>query len=379
MAVLFVPVDPETILSEIIADFETITGRTLEPSQPEYLFCSALAYRIVLERQRINAAGNSQLLEFSSAPVIDYLVQLVGVNRLPAQHAVCTLQFTLVAGHNTVTIPKGTRVISTDGQATFATTQDATVNADILVVNVPAECETAGDIGNDYAIGTITQIQDVQAYLSACQNIDITAGGSDEETDDQLRSRAFGAPSQFSVAGPRAAYKFFALSASPLILDVAVVSYAEDQNTPYGQINIYPLLANGEVANQALLDAIRDTLNDEKIRPLTDYIIVANPTRVEYSLNINITKLKGANTSLITSALSAKLLQYGKDKIKKLGLDIVNSEVEALCRIDGVYDVDVTIVPPSGMTLTGDNLVLKSNEFPFMTNFNVNVTATANG
>ena len=379
MAVLFVPVDSETILSEIIADFETITGRTLEPSQPEYLFCSALAYRIVLERQRINAAGNSQLLAYSTAPVIDYLVSLVGVTRLPAQYAVCTLQFTLVSGHNAVIIPKGTRVISTDGQATFATMQDATVNAGILVVNVPAKCEVAGNIGNDYAIGTIKQIQDVQAYLSACTNIEITNGGSNEETDEQLRVRAFAAPAQFSVAGPKNAYKFFALSASPLIIDVAVVSYSEDNSIPKGQVNIYPLLVNGQLANQALLDAIRDKLSDETIRPLSDSVVVSNPTKIEYSLNINITKLNSANSSLITSALNALILQFGKDKMNKLGLDIVNSEVEAICRINGVYDVDVVIVPPIGIDLTGDNLVLKSNEFPFMVNFNLNITAASNG
>jgi phage-related baseplate assembly protein len=378
MSVKFVETDSDTILSEILADFTTLTGRILEPSQPEYLLCSAMAYRVSIERQRMNTTGNSQLLEFSTAPILDYLLSLVGVTRLPAQYAVCTLQFTLIAGHGSVVIPQGTRVMSEDGQVVFATKTDTTVSADILVVNIDAECTSSGESGNKYEIGTIKEIQDVQAYLSSCINIDITSGGSDAETDEQLRTRGFSAPSQFSVAGPKDAYKFFALSASPLILDVAIVTYSEDTNCPRGQINIYPLLANGELANQALLDAIHETCSDDSIRPISDYIVVVNASKVEYSLTINIVKKTGSNNVEILALLNPLIIAFGKAKMLKLGLDIVNSEIEALCRVSGVYDVDVTIIPTTGI-LTGDNLVIKSSEFPFMANYSLNIISSNNG
>jgi hypothetical protein len=49
-----------------------------------------------------------------------------------------------------------------------------------------------------------------------------TANGTDDETDEELRERIRLAPSQFSVAGPTGAYKFFAKSAHPSIVDVSV-------------------------------------------------------------------------------------------------------------------------------------------------------------
>ena len=381
MAVQFASTDPPTILEEILSDFTTVTGRTLLPSQPEYLFCQSLAYRIVLEREQINATGNSQLLAFSSAPVLDYIVALLGVTRLPSAYAVTTLQFTLVAGHGPVVIPQNTRVISTDGLMVFATSSDVTVDANTLVVNVDAECQTAGAAGNGYAIGTIIQIQDVQAYLSACTNVSITAGGSDVETDNQLRSRAMNAPAQFSVAGPKNAYKYFALAVSSLIVDVAVVSYADDNTIPLGEVDIYPLLANGQLANQALIDEIQAALSDDSVRPLCDVVVVKTPTEVDYTVMVNITKYTNSQNTDILSLVNPLIIAYGATKVASLGLDIVNSEIEAMCRVAGVYDLQIVITPtaPAGRVLTGNNLVIASNEFAVLQNYSVNIIGTNNG
>jgi len=378
MSASFVPTDSDSILAEVLSDFTTTTGRTLLPGQPEYAFCASMAYRLVLERQRMNAVGNSQLLAFSTAPILDYLVQLVGIERLAPQYAVCTLHFTLVLGHGDVIIPSGTRVISTDGKVVFATKNDVSVLAGILVANVDAECMTSGLIGNDYAIGTISMIQDVQAYLSTASNIDITAGGSDEETDEQLRARAYKAPSAFSVAGSREAYKFFTFSASPLVIDVSVVSHSDNPVIPYGQVNIYPLLANGNVADGALTAVIQAALSDEKVRPLTDTVVVQTPVKVLYEVNVDIIKFTKASNSDILALVNPTLIAFGKAKMKIMGLDIVNSEIESICRVAGVYDLTVTIIP-TGKSLTGDNLVMDLNEFPYLNNFTVNITGANNG
>lgn len=374
----FVDDDPATILAEIIADFETLSGKTLLPSQPEYLLCSAMAYRVVLERNRQNATGKSQLVAFSTAPIIDYLAQLVGVTRIPAAQATCQLQFTLISGHGDLIIPFGTRVISTDGLAIFETLEDMPVASGVLTATVNAICQTAGGVGNNYAIGDINVIQDPQPYISSCQNIDITAGGSDEETDDQLRARIFIAPSQFSVAGPKKAYEFFTFSVSPLIVSVSVISMTEDITIPAGEVDIYPLLANGNMPDSTLIDLIQAALSDEKIRPLTDTPVVKAPTQVQFTVTVNITKYPTYANSAITTPVTSALNAFRQAKIEKMGLDIINSEIEALCRVEGVYDLEVIIVPV-GKSLTGDNLVLAANEFGYMSDFTINITGSNNG
>jgi hypothetical protein len=57
--------------------------------------------------------------------MLDYLGQLVGVTRLAATGASCTLQFTLAASQpNPFTIPAGTLIGTQDGQFIFATNAD---------------------------------------------------------------------------------------------------------------------------------------------------------------------------------------------------------------------------------------------------------------
>src|SRR5438128_11359102 len=89
--------DPNLILADMIAAFESAAGRTLQPAQVERLLINLYAYRESLVRNAIQYAGQQNLLAYASFPMIDYLGQLLGVSRLPAQAAVTTLQFTLPA------------------------------------------------------------------------------------------------------------------------------------------------------------------------------------------------------------------------------------------------------------------------------------------
>ena len=94
--------DPNLILSDMIAEFEAAAGRTLQPAQVERLLINLYAYRESLVRNAIQYAGQQNLLAFASFPMIDFLGQLLGVTRLPSQPALTTIQFTLV---NALTVP----------------------------------------------------------------------------------------------------------------------------------------------------------------------------------------------------------------------------------------------------------------------------------
>jgi uncharacterized phage protein gp47/JayE len=148
-AATFVDADAATILAAVLADFEALTGRTIEPSQPEYAIASCIAYRELLTMNRINAAGQALLVDYATAPTLDYLAALFNITRLPAAGAVCTLQFTIVTGHAQVTIPLGTRVASTDGEVIFTTDDDVVVPVGTDMVTMTATCSTTGIVGND--------------------------------------------------------------------------------------------------------------------------------------------------------------------------------------------------------------------------------------
>src|SRR5713226_3381941 len=141
--------DPNLILADMVAAFESAAGRTLQPAQVERLLINLYAYRESLVRNAIQYAGQQNLLAYSIFPMIDYLGQLLGVARLGAEGAVTTLQFTLQNALTLpFTIPAGTQAGTADGEFVFATNADLIVAAATTVASVTATCTTAGPNAN---------------------------------------------------------------------------------------------------------------------------------------------------------------------------------------------------------------------------------------
>jgi phage-related baseplate assembly protein len=264
-----------------------------------------------------------------------------------------------------VLIPAGNRVKSADGILIFQTLYDVNVPVGTNTITVAAECLTAGDAGNGRAIGSINIILDPVAYVSAATNTDLTAGGTKEESDDELRERISLASATFSVAGPRDAYKFFAKGAHPDIVDVAVVSL-----TP-GIVSVYPLMNGGVVPTTPILNLVSDALNDTKVRPLCDTVVVNAPTVVNYSINVSLIIRKGANSAEVISEVTAALNAFKTERINTLGLDIVREQLIALCMLPGkVYKP--TLSSPSS------DIVATEYQYTNCTGITVTVSSIAN-
>ena len=373
--------DANQELIDTVAIWESFAGKKLVKGQPDYLICANLAYQKFLFIQRVNSAFCNMLIDFAITPALDYIVALLGVVRSPAKPATCTLNFILIDGHGALTISAGTRVSSSDGISIFELDQDLTVSVGINSATGSATCQTDGILGNGYEIGSINLIMDVQPYISSCSNQDITANGSEAETDDELRLRAKLAPSTFSTAGPRDAYTYFAKSVSSLISDVSVVTAQDDPSVSAGEVQIYTLLENGIASDVNLNAQISAVVSSEKIRPLTDTVNVYSPIAVHFNVLVNITKLETSpilSSDLIASVTSI-LENYRRAKYSKLGIDVIASEIESICRIDGVYDLAITITPPMGRDLIGRNLVILLSEYAYLDTINVIITGSNNG
>ncbi|WP_176205065.1 baseplate J/gp47 family protein, partial [Salmonella enterica] len=120
----FIDRDPAQITSEMIAQYEEASGKKLYPAQAERLLIDLFAYRENLVRIAIQEAAKQNLVAYSRAPMLDYLGELVGVHRLPAQAAKTTLQFSVTqAAKSNQVIPQGTRASASDS-VMFATDED---------------------------------------------------------------------------------------------------------------------------------------------------------------------------------------------------------------------------------------------------------------
>jgi phage-related baseplate assembly protein len=367
----FVTVDPDAEVANLKAKYEALTGKILQPGQVEMLIINAIAYRLSLVMNQINEAANGMLVAFAASEALDKLGELVGVIRLPSAPASCVMRFQLVAGHGALSIPAGIRVQSTDGQAIFKTTETVNVVPADDTVDIAAECTNNGKAANGYDVGDISVILDPQPYVSTAQNIDASANGTDDETDEELRDRIRLAPSQFSVAGPDDAYKFWAKSAHPNIVDVSVTIGHDpitDDIIP-GQVDIFPLMADGGLPSAAIIDAIQASCSSDKRRPLTDTVLVKAPTVVDYAIAVELTLLTSAVQADTTAQVQSNLEAYRDARKDRLGIDVVRSQISAEASIKNqVYKVNV--VSPS------NDIALDERQYGNCTGITVTVVGT---
>jgi len=348
--------DPNLLLADMIAAFESAAGRALQPAQVERLLINLYAYRESLVRDAIQYAAQQNLLAFASFPMIDYLGALLGVTRLGLVAATTVLQFTLAGPINVAyTIAAGTAVGTADGQLAFTTDSELVIPAGATTGSVNATASIGGTIGNGYLPGQINVQLNPSAQIAAVANTTVSAGGSAPETDDHYRVRIQAAPNRFSVAGPSAAYRFFALSADASIVDVQVLSPVPGTVNVYvltGPIAVQPADAPNPagVAGDALLDRVRAILSADDVRPLTDTVNVYPAVEVDYQIAATVTLYADADPAATMAAANAAAVQFAVNQAKRIGRDIVASQIVSALSVPGVYQVAVTApVPGQGV------------------------------
>lgn len=348
--------DPNLVLADMIAAFESASGRTLQPAQVERLLIDLYAYRESLVRNAVQYAAEQNLLAFAIFPMIDYLGGLVGVTRLQAQSATTTIEFTLATPLTIdYTVAAGTQVGSSDGQIIFATNADVSISAGVTGATVNATATVAGVGGNGFLPGQINVLLNPSGLLSEATNTSTSSGGSAPETDDHLRSRIQAAPNQFSSAGPAGAYRFFALGVDPSIIDVQVVSPAPGTVNVYvltGPVTVQPAATPNAIgiAGPALLNGVQAALNSDTVRPLTDSVVASAVSEVDYQISAVLTLYSDADPNLTMGAAATAVQQLAIEIASKIQRDIVPSQIIAALSVAGVYEV--TLNSPAYTQLT---------------------------
>lgn len=313
----FIETDAERVQDEIFAAYKAFTGRSLAEGDPIRLFLLSIAAIIVQQRVAINYAGQQNLLTYAQGNFLDALGLFVGVTRLPETAATATFTFTLArALGSAYIIPAGFQI--TNGDVTFATDEAVEIRVGDLTATTRATCLEAGTIGNGYAPSSIDTIVTPVSFLASAINSTETTGGSDKEDDASLAERIRLAPNGFSTAGPRKAYEYHTKSVNPSIIDVAVWTPSP------GTVFVHPLLKDGIEETEDLLSQIREHLNADEIRPLTDSVVVEWPGKHNYSIVVEyyINEADRANAATIRSRVDAAVEEYRVWQSGKIGRDL---------------------------------------------------------
>lgn len=338
----FVDASPEAVQSAMFSAYTAITGRTLAPGDPIRLFILTIAEIIIQQRAAINYAGRQNLLSYAQGEYLDALGLYLAVERLPAAHAITTIRFTLSAAlEESYVIPAGFEV--TNGVVTFATDEELVISPGDTAATVGATCTEAGEAGNGYLPGQLTTIVEPMAFLETAENVSLTAGGSDVESDADFAERIRLAPNSFSVAGPVKAYIYHTLSVNPGIVDVSVLS-----PTP-GVVNVLPLMEGGELPTEDLREEILEHLSADDIRPLTDDVRVLSPETESYTIRVDywISRENAAKSASIQADVAAAVEKYRIWQQSRIGRDITPGQLIANVINAGAARIDSSTFSPA--------------------------------
>ena len=335
----FISTDIQQIINDLVAAYEADTGKSTTPGQNERLILNEIAYREFLIRTQMQAGCVANLVDFAIAPNLDYLAALVGVTRLPAEFAVTTIRFNLTSYHADGTIPSGIRVSTNDGKCIFSTSGNTNFLSTDTYVDCAAICNIEGTPGNGYIINSMQKLIDTLVFVSSLYNTTESAGGVDQETDEQLRIRIKIAPESFSCAGSRGSYEFWARTASALIVDVYIPPTTNDTA---GTVIIYPLISGGIATPTEILNAVAAICSDESVRPLCDTVTVESPTPVGYSFSASILIKSGAVWTTVHDKVIAALEAACLITSQKIGATVYKNQMIATI-MEADYNVlDVT-------------------------------------
>lgn len=343
----FLETDTETIESNMIALYEYMrqkeqkpgeTPYKVYPASPERLFIAWVAAIIVQQRILINETAKKNVPRYAEGEYLDSLAELFkDLERLPASPASAMFRFYISTElTEAVIIPKGTR-ISFDGVLIFQTVENLEIPVGSTFADVEAVCTTPGTAGNKLAAGQVKEIVDLYDYYQKVENITATSGGAEEEDDASYYERMRESMESFSTAGPTNGYIYFTKSVSAAIADVAVTS--PEANV----VDVRVLLQNGEEATEAVLKEIKDALNADDVRPLTDIVTVSVPETDIFNVDVTyyIPQPNSASATIIDAAAKEAVDKYISWQTSKMGRDVNPSYLTQLLMAAGVKRCEV--------------------------------------
>lgn len=164
------------------------------------------------------------------------------------------------------------------------------------------------------------------------------------EDDPSFRRRIQLAPEGYTTAGSEMSYVYHGLGADPDVADIAAVSPAD------GLVTVYVLARGGDgSASEELLAAVGAALNAEKVRPLTDKVIVQSASIVPYAIEAELVLYPGPDASVVRAAALAAAEAYAAAQ-HAMRRDVTLSGLYAALHQPGVQRVDLTL-PSTNLTI----------------------------
>lgn len=299
-----------------------------------------LAYRELLLRARINSSVKAMLLPFSEGSDLDNIVSIYGIERQQGEKPTARIKFSLSTTLDyDVYIPPGLVLVSKDGET--ATLKDS------LSIKAGDKEMVGVSVLDSFVKSSSIKCELIQTplpfVLTAKQENEFV-GGAERESDDRLRERAVLSLERFSTAGSAKAYIYQAMSANAKVEEVSVLGGGA------GIVNVY--IKSTDMSEETR-QSVADHLNGQKVRPLTDNVIVANANIIDTQIRAELEIVDMFMQDEIDKAIKTT------PNSLKIGEDLNLSYIYSVLHKNGVYRVNLQT--PTADTKVGDDSFVRIN------------------
>lgn len=334
----YIDYNPEVLRKTFEEAYRVIVGGALAKGDPISDFLDYVTFISSMIYSKIDYTGKMNLLRYSKGEFLDALGEIVGEEREPSKKALTTIKYKFSKTFQSVIIiPKGHK---TESRGIYFETISATpLQIGMNEIEIKCECTLPGEIGNGFEVGEISTIVDSIAYLESISNVTRSQGGAEKEEDETLKEKIRINPASRSVAGPEASYIYHTKKSHQDVIDVYVTSPPRS-----GIVKIYPLLKNGEIPQEDILEVIKNNLNNKDIKPLTDQVQTLQPEVSEYDINLTyfITDDITIDTEKVKKDIETSIQNYIDWQCCKLGRDINPNQLIRFILNNGAKRVELS-------------------------------------
>lgn len=252
-----------------------------------------------------------------------------GLSRKESVKATGKIKFFVPAQLSTdLDIPKGTYVATSGSQSyRFITNEDAVITAGSLSVSVPATAEKGGTASNILANCADVLITAVPG-ISKVNNPKAFTGGTDVESDEELRSRILDTYISISNGTNTAYYKKLALSVAG-VTGVCVVPRVRGTGT----VDVY-IANNNSKANASLIAEVQNLMDTQREVNVDVKVYTAEPLRVD--LSIQLTVEDGYDFDTVAETVEQEITNYVSSL--NVGEDVMDTHLgKVILSVPGVY------------------------------------------
>lgn len=273
----------DEIYNRMKSAYEQESGNTFNEASDIAIRLKVLAGEIYNTQINMEWMKRQMFAESATGECLNKLAVQRGIERKPAQKSVGELTFFISepVDHD-IHIPRGTVAATLDDvPVRYVTTENEEIASGNTLVSIYAEAEEAGSRGN-VGIGKVVAGVSMPAEIERVSNREQFAGGTDEETDEQLRNRIRDSYLRLPNGTNSAYYEQLALTVNGISK-----ACAAGKTRGAGTVDVF-VSGNGERASSQAVAEAQALISGK--RELNVDVRVESATMVEYDLDVIVYK-----------------------------------------------------------------------------------------